>query len=71
MNCPTAIKDWYSPDELAVHCSCSVDKIEALTRRHHWPRVHGANGSKIGVDLETVQRALGGSPTTVHGSVSR
>jgi hypothetical protein len=64
-------KDWYSPEELAAHCGCSIDRIEVLTRRHHWPRVHGENGGKIGVDLTTVQRAVGSSPTTVHASVLR
>lgn len=69
MSPPAPTKDWYSPGELAVHCGCSVDEIEALTRRHHWPRVHGEHGGKIGVDVATVQRALGSAPTTVHGSV--
>lgn len=64
-------KDWYNPKELAAHCGCSVDRIEVLTRRYHWPRVHGENGDKIGVDLATVQRAVGSSPTTVHNSVLR
>ncbi|QGY05490.1 hypothetical protein MMSR116_29065 [Methylobacterium mesophilicum SR1.6/6] len=70
MTAPALAKEWYSPQELALHCGCSVEHIEALTRRHHWPRVHGENGGKIGVDLETVQRAVGSSPTAVHGSIS-
>lgn len=71
MSTPAPTKDWYSPGELAVHCGYSVDEIEVLTRRHHWPRVHGEPGGKIGVDVATVQRALGSSLTTVHGSVDR
>ncbi|TXN73853.1 hypothetical protein FV228_07270 [Methylobacterium sp. WL18] len=63
-------KDWYAPQELAVHCGCSVDRIEALARRHHWPRVHGEHGGKLGVDLETAQRVVGSSEAAVHGSVS-
>lgn len=71
MSSPAPRKDWYSLEELAEHCGCTVDQIELLARRHHWPRVHGGNGSKIGVELETVRRALGGPPTAVHGGVLR
>ena len=64
-------KGWYSPAELAAHCGCSVDRIEALTRRHHWPRVHGENGGKIGVDLAIAQDALNGTLVTAKGGVLR
>lgn len=62
-------KLWYSPTDLAAHCGCSVEKTEELTRRNHWPRVHGEHGGKIGIDIETVRRALGGAATSVHGSI--
>lgn len=61
MSASAPAKDWYAPDELAAHCGCSVDRIEALSRRHRWPRVHGEHGGKIGVDLEIVHRAVGSS----------
>jgi hypothetical protein len=34
----------YSPQKLAPRFGCRVDWIKALTRRYHWPRVHGGNG---------------------------
>jgi hypothetical protein len=60
---------WHSPAELAIACGCSTEVIEALTRRHHWPRVHGENGGKIGIEIDTVRRALGITQGTVHGSM--
>lgn len=69
VNEATKSKSWYSPTELAGYCACSVERIEELSRRQHWPRVHGEHGGKIGVDIETVQRALGGTAATVHGSI--
>ncbi|MBE7204135.1 MAG: hypothetical protein INR70_40960 [Parafilimonas terrae] len=70
MNYPLPHKGWFTPEELATRCHCSVEHINALTRRHHWPRVHGGNGGKVGVDFETVLRAVGVPLKVVHGSVS-
>jgi hypothetical protein len=69
VNAPAPAKPWYSLEELAVHCGCSVEQIEALTRRHHWPRVHGEHGGKIGVDLETARRVVNNRSTAVQRSV--
>lgn len=71
MNEAAPSKPWYSPAELAARCDCSVDRIEALTRRHHWPRVHGENGGKIGVDLASARNAVHGTLVTVKGGVMR
>ncbi|MGH1575193.1 hypothetical protein ACRAWG_36780 [Methylobacterium sp. P31] len=60
-------KSWHSPAELALACDCTADAVEALARRHHWPRIHGENGGKIGVDVETGRDALLGRPGTVYG----
>lgn len=62
-------RGWHSPAELALACGCGTDAIEALTRRHHWPRVHGENGGKIGIDIDTVRRALATTRGTVRGSM--
>lgn len=64
-------KPWYSPQQLAALCNCSVIRIEELTRRHHWPRVHGENGGKIGIDLASARDAVTGTSVTSKGGVLR
>lgn len=66
----TQSKAWYGLQELAAQCGCSVDKVEEMARRHHWPRIHGENGSRIGVDIAIARRVLGSTTASVHGSVS-
>jgi hypothetical protein len=65
----TASKPWYTAKELAERFGCSAFDIEALARRHHWPRVNREHGTLIGVDLPIIARALGSTEATVHGSL--
>jgi len=60
---------WFTAQELADACGCTPEKIEALARSNHWPRVHGPAGAKFPLDVEVVRRALTGTPRTVHGSI--
>jgi hypothetical protein len=60
---------WFTAHELAKECGSTPEKIEALARSNHWPRVHGPEGAKYPMDLATVRRALLGTPRTVHGSI--
>lgn len=60
---------WHSTAELAERFQRSPEDIEALGRRHHWPRVNRDHGVLLGVNVEAVAQALGTSDIGMHGSV--
>ena len=62
-------KLWVTAAELAERFDVTLFEIEALARRHHWPRVNRERSTLIDVNVETVQRALGKTPSKVHGSI--
>ncbi|MFK5600268.1 hypothetical protein ACFZ8E_25195 [Methylobacterium sp. HMF5984] len=65
----TQTKPWLTAEEIALACECQPEQVEALARQNHWPRVHGENGARYGVEMNVVRRALAGTPATVHGSI--
>lgn len=68
-NTSTQTTPWLTANDLARACGTTAEKIEALARSNHWPRMHGPSGAKFPLDVETVRRALAGRPNTVHGSI--
>lgn len=59
---------WLTPSEIAYRLGCDEARVVDLARTHHWPRVQGSGGTRIGVELAAVRRALGGR--TVSGQAS-
>lgn len=66
---PMQNKQWFTPAELARTCHSNEQEIVELARRHHWPRIHGEHGPRIGVELGAVKEALAAAPEDVHGSI--
>lgn len=60
---------WHSIAELADRFGRTQDEMEALGRRHHWPRVNQEHGILYGVNIEVVAEALGATAQTTHGSL--
>jgi hypothetical protein len=58
---------WHSMSDLALRFGCSTHQIEALVRRHHWPRVYQEYGALVGAELHVVAGAFGLPGETMAG----